>query len=85
MTYKKFITEFEFRLMCYKGFKTFVEFSEEDNLFYGVLLDKDGASLRDLVTWESDDLDGCEKSFRRTVDYYLEFVEKESEEIRNEI
>lgn len=75
MNYKEFITTVECRWMKYKEFITVVEFSEEDNLFYGVLLNDNGAKLLDLVTWESDDLEGCEKSFREAVDCYLEFRE----------
>ena len=74
VTNKEFITNIECRWMKYKEFITVIEFSEEDNLFYGVLLNDNGEMLSDLVTWESDDLDGCEKSFHEAVDYYLEFV-----------
>ena len=62
-------------MISYKGFTTVIEFSEEDNVYYGVLLDERGAKLWDLVVWESDDLDGCEKSFHEAVDCYLEFAE----------
>lgn len=73
MTYKEFMTTVECRTMSYKGFNTDIEFSEEDNLCYGALLDENSVLLSDLVVWESDDLEGCEKSFHEMVDYYLEF------------
>lgn len=74
MTYKEFITTVECTLMGYKGFKTVIEFSVEDNSFYGALLDENYKLLSDLVTWESDDLEGCEKSFHEAVDCYLEWL-----------
>lgn len=74
MTYKEFITNIECRWMKYKEFITVIEFSEEDGVYYGILRNDRGERIYDLVTWESDDLNGCEKSFRRTVDYYLEWL-----------
>lgn len=74
MTYKEFITNIECRWMKYKELITVIEFSEEDGVYYGILRNDRGERIYDLVTWESDDLNGCEKSFRRTVDYYLEWL-----------
>lgn len=66
--------------MIYKGFGTIIEYSEEDGVYYGILINDRGKRISDLVTWESDDLDGCEKSFNEAVDCYLKFVKAVEDE-----
>ena len=50
----------------YKGYKGTIEFCEEDNVFFGKLI------TRDLVLYESENLDGMKAAFEEAVDDYLE-------------
>lgn len=50
----------------YKGYKGSITYSEEDNVWYGIIKD-----IKDLISYESDTEDGLEYSFRETVDEYL--------------
>ena len=60
-------------MMEYKGIQGTVEYSEDDLVFHGQLLDVDG-----LITYESDSEHGLEQSFHKAVDDYLEFMNHDS-------
>ena len=63
----------------YRGFKTTVKFSEEDNLYYGKL-----ENITDLVSFDSEKPEGFYDSFVDAVEDYLEFckqVDKKVEQI----
>ncbi len=55
-------------ILKYKNYITNIEYSEEDNVFYGKI---DGIS--DLVNFENEDLDRIEQEFHDAVDDYLSF------------
>lgn len=52
----------------YKGYYTRVEFSADDNVLYGKI-----EGIRDLVTFECEDVKDLEKEFHEAVDDYLAF------------
>ena len=56
------------KILKYKGYKGYVHFSTEDNLYYGWIL-----SIKDLVDYNSETEDGIENQFRRAVDDYIQF------------
>ena len=60
MTYGQFVE--------YKGYVGSIEYSEEDNVYYGSLL-----NIRDLVTYESDSIEELYKYYQEAVDDYIEF------------
>ena len=63
----------------YKGFKTTMLFSEEDNLYYGKI-----ENITDLVGFDSEKPEGFYDSFVDAVEDYLEFckqVDKKVEQI----
>lgn len=64
--------------MEYKGYQGTIEYSEDDPVFHGQLLDVDG-----LITYEADSEHGLEKSFHEAVDDYLEFINHEVLEYAN--
>lgn len=55
----------------YRGFKTTVKFSEEDNLYYGKI-----ENTTDLISFHSKEENGFYDSFVEAVEDYLEFCEK---------
>ena len=62
--FNRLMTENE---MEYKGYKGTVEFSNEDNCFYGKI-----AGIDDLVTFESQSVEELNIFFKEAVDDYLE-------------
>ena len=54
--------------MEYKGYTARYEVDDEDGVLHGRV---DG--IRDVVTFESETLEGLEREFRISVDVYLEF------------
>jgi predicted HicB family RNase H-like nuclease len=58
--------------MEYKGYTGSIEYSKEDKVFYGKILD-----IRGLITFESDTLDGLPAAFHDSVDDYLKDCEEE--------
>lgn len=50
----------------YRGYKGSAEFSSEDNLFYGKVL-----QISDLVLYDSVSFDGLKEEFENSVDEYL--------------
>ena len=55
----------------YKGYSANIEYSAEDKVLYGKI---DG--IGDLVTFESENVDGIEGAFHDAVDDYLAFCEQ---------
>ena len=55
-------------ILEYKGYFTKVEFSADDNILYGKI-----EGIRDLVTFECEDVKDLEKEFHEAVDDYLSF------------
>lgn len=58
-------------LLQYKGYSTKIEYSAEDQLFYGKIED-----IKDLVNFESKDADQIEQEFHNAVDDYLELCKE---------
>ena len=57
-------------ILEYKGYYTKIEYSAEDRVLYGKI-----EGIRDLVNFESDNIEGIEQEFRSAVDDYLAFCE----------
>lgn len=55
----------------YKGYKTIPKISVLDAVFYGEI-----AAIKDLVTWQSDTVEGITKEFHSCVDDYLDFCKE---------
>lgn len=55
----------------YKGYKTIPKLSVLDAVFYGEI-----AAIKDLVTWQSDTVEGITKEFHSCVDDYLDFCKE---------
>ena len=58
--------------LTYKGFTAKVEFSADDNVFFGRLL-----GMRDIVAFHGETVEELKDSMRETVDFYIETCEKE--------
>lgn len=55
----------------YKGYRTIPKISILDGVFYGKI-----AAIKDLVTWQSDTVEGITKEFHSCVDDYLDFCKE---------
>lgn len=53
-------------ILKYKGYTGSIEFSEEDNLFFGKV-----AGIRSLVSYEGKDIDELTEDFKGAIDDYL--------------
>ena len=58
-------------LMEYKGFTARIEFSADDNVFFGRLL-----GIDDIVTFEAETVEDLRRSFEEAVDFHIEVCEK---------
>lgn len=59
----------------YKGFTAKVEFSADDNVFFGRLLGIDA-----IVTFHAETVEELKSSMKESVDFYLEVCEKKGKE-----
>ena len=64
-------------LMNYKGFTAKIEFSADDNVFVGRLIEID-----DIVMFEAETVDGLKTAFEEAVDFHIEVCEKQSKETK---
>ncbi len=55
--------------MKYKDYFGSVNYSDADGVFYGKL-----EGIRDLVSYEGQDVDSLQRSFEQVVDDYLDFL-----------
>lgn len=55
----------------YKGYRTIPKISILDEVYYGKI-----AAIKDLVTWQSDTVEGITKEFHSCVDDYLDFCKE---------
>nr|WP_296959015.1 type II toxin-antitoxin system HicB family antitoxin [uncultured Mediterraneibacter sp.] len=62
-------------IMEYKGYLGSVEFSEEDELFFGRVL-----GIRSLISYEADNAKELISDFHNSVDEYLNMCEEEGKE-----
>ena len=58
-------------ILNYKGFTARVEFSADDNVFFGRL-----SGIDDIVTFEGKTVDELIQAFEEAVDFHLEVCEK---------
>ena len=61
--------------MEYKGYVATVEFDDEARIFHGEVI-----NLRDVITFEADNVDDLVRNFNDSVDDYLEFCAERGEE-----
>ncbi|HET7463649.1 MAG TPA: type II toxin-antitoxin system HicB family antitoxin [Longimicrobium sp.] len=54
--------------MNYKGYTAIVEIDEDDGVLHGRL-----AGIRDVITFESETIEGLEREFQTSVDLYLDW------------
>ncbi len=62
-------------MMKYKNYTASVEFDDEANVFHGEVL-----NVRDVITFEGTSVKELQKAFKDSVDDYLDFCKKRSEE-----
>lgn len=62
-------------MMEYKGYFGKVEFDDEAKILHGQVI-----GLRDIITFQAQDIAGIMKAFRDSVDDYLAFCEQEGKE-----
>jgi predicted HicB family RNase H-like nuclease len=62
-------------LMEYNGYKGIVEFSAEDQVFFGKIF-----GITDLITFEGDSVKALEKAFHEAVDDYIQTCKEEGKE-----
>ena len=58
-------------ILEYKGFKAKIEFSADDNVFFGYLI-----GIDDIVTFHGETVKQLRKAFRESVDFHIEVCEK---------
>jgi len=61
-------------MLNYKGYIGHVEFDDENELFYGEVI-----NTKDVITFQSDTAHGLKKAFIDSVDDYLEFCKERNE------
>ncbi len=61
-------------MMQYKGYAGRVEFDDDAEIFHGEVV-----GLRDVVTFQGRTVNEVKKSFRQSVDDYLDFCKKRGE------
>lgn len=54
--------------MTYRGYTGSVEYSSRDRIFHGTLV-----GITDIITFEGSSVEALERSFRESVDDYLDF------------
>ncbi|MFN0277949.1 MAG: type II toxin-antitoxin system HicB family antitoxin [Pyrinomonadaceae bacterium] len=58
-------------ILEYKGFKAKIEFSADDNVFFGRLI-----GIEDIVSFHAETVKQLRKVFRESVDFHIEVCEK---------
>jgi len=59
-------------LLEYKGYQGTVEYTDEDNVYFGEVL-----GIRGLISYEAENEADLKRSFRETIDSYLSSCEEE--------
>ena len=62
-------------ILSYKGYTAQIEFSADDNIFFGRVL-----GIRDVVTFHADTVADLMTEMRGTIDFYLEVCEREGKQ-----
>ncbi len=63
--------------MSYKGFKAKVEFSPDDEVFFGRII-----GIDDVVTFEGRTVKELKKAFAEAVDFHIEVCEKTGQKLK---
>lgn len=58
-------------ILEYKGFKAKIEYSADDNVFFGYLI-----GIDDVVSFHAETVDQINSVFRESVDFHIEVCEK---------
>lgn len=58
-------------ILEYKGFKAKIEFSADDNVFFGHLI-----GIDDVVSFHGETVKDLERAFKDSVDFHIELCEK---------
>lgn len=61
-------------MMQYKGYMARIEFDEEANIFHGEIV-----NIRDVITFQGKSVEELKKTFRDSVNDYLEFCDQRNE------
>lgn len=61
--------------MEYKGYIGTVEFDEKAEIFHGEVV-----NLKDVITFQSDSVEGLKREFHESIEDYLEFCRERNEE-----
>src|SRR5574338_1176901 len=61
--------------MKYKGYEAVVEFDDEAEIFHGEVI-----NIRDVITFQGDNVRNLKQAFHDSVDDYLEFCKERGEE-----
>ncbi len=61
--------------MRYKGYEAIVEFDDEAEIFHGEVI-----NIRDVITFQGDNVRNLKQAFHDSVDDYLEFCKERGEE-----
>ena len=59
--------------LCYKGYYGSCEYSEEDSVFHGRVLE-----IQKLISYEGDNVESLTDDFTKAIDEYLDFCTKNS-------
>ena len=60
------------KLMVYQGYNGTIEYSAENNIFYGQVI-----GIRGLISYEGNNLESLRNDFEETIDSYLSCCEEE--------
>lgn len=63
----------------YKGFRSKIEYSADDNLFVGRLI-----GIKDIVTFHGETVAELRKEMEGTVDFYIDVCEKSGKQLKKE-
>ena len=61
-------------MLKYKGYTGRVEYDDESKIFHGEIID-----TRDVITFQGTNVDEIERSFRDSIDDYLEYCHERGE------
>ena len=62
-------------MLKYKGYTGAVEFDDQARIFHGEILD-----TRDVITFQGSSVEDIEKSFKESIDDYLDFCSERGEQ-----
>ncbi len=66
-------------ILEYRGFKAKIEFSADDNVFFGHLI-----GIEDVVSFHGETVRELKKSFKESVDFHVEVCEKIGKEAKKQ-